>query len=122
MRCFFEAQVCDQSLYQQIVPKLNGKVNLRLISMNPLDCMSFGYFLAFALKNARQLHVSLSDCNIDDHSLCVLMGELSKNAEASREGVLHGVTELDISYEQDWRQRNSLHYHCSSYKRYHENS
>ena len=98
MRCFFEAQVCDQSLYQQIVPKLNGKVNLRLISMNPLDCMSFGYFLAFALKNARQLHVSLSDCNIDDHSLCVLMGELSKNAEASREGVLHGVTELDISY------------------------
>ena len=39
----------------------------------------------------------LTYCSIDDYSLCVLMGELSKHAEASREGVLHGVTELNIS-------------------------
>ena len=65
--------------------------------MSPLDCMAFGYFLAFVLKNTSELCVDLSYCSIDDHSLCVLMGELSKHAEASREGVLHRVTELDIS-------------------------
>ena len=58
--------------------------------------MAFGYFMAFVLRNASELCVDLSYCSIDDHSLCVLMGELSKHAEASREGVLHRVTELDI--------------------------
>ena len=95
MRCFFEAQVCDQSFYQQIAPKLNGKVVIH-VTMSPLDCMASGYFLAFVLKNTSELCVNLKDCNIDHYSLCVLMGELSKHAEASREGVLHGVTELDI--------------------------
>ena len=50
MRCFFEAQVCDQSFYQQIVPKLNGKVNLSLVTMSPLDCMALGYFLKFIFR------------------------------------------------------------------------
>ena len=99
MRCLFEAQVCDQSFYQQIVPKLNEKVNLSFhVTMSPLDCMALGYFLAFVLRNTSELCVNLSRCSIDDHSLCVLMGELSKHAEASREGVLHGVTELNISH------------------------
>ena len=99
MRCFFEAQVCDQSFYQQIVLKLNGKFNFQGIAISPLDCMAFEYFLAFVLlRNTSELCVNLSYCSIDDHSLCVLMGELSKHSEASREGVLHGVTELDISF------------------------
>ena len=51
MRCFFEAQVCDQSFVQQIVPKLDGKINLSLVTMSPMDCMVFGYFLAFVLRN-----------------------------------------------------------------------
>ena len=97
MRCFFEAQFCDQSFYQQIAPKLYGEVNLRHITMSPLDCAAIGYFLAFALKNTCQLCVNLTDCSIDDNSLCVLMGELSKHAEASREDILHGVTKLNIS-------------------------
>ena len=121
MRCFFEAQVCDQSFYQQIAPKLNGKVVIH-VTMSPLDCMASGYFLAFVLKNTSELCVNLNDCNIDHYSLCVLMGELSKHAEASREGILHGVTELDIRRQQDWRHRNSLHCHCSSYKHHHENT
>ena len=96
MRCFFEAQIIDESFYQQIVSKLNGKIDLSNTTMSPLDCMAFGYFMAFVLRNASELCVDLSYCSIDDHSLCVLMGELSKHAEASREGVLHRVTELDI--------------------------
>ena len=96
MRCFFEAQVSDQSFYQQILPKLNGKVNLIRVPLSPLVCMAFAYFLAFVLRNTSELCVYLPYCNIDDHSLCVLMGELSKHAEESREGVLHGVTKLNI--------------------------
>ena len=41
--------------------------------------------------------MNLSDCGIDDHSFCLMMGELSKHAEACPAGALHGVTELDIS-------------------------
>ena len=98
MRCFFEAQITDESFYQQIVPKLNGKLNLSFVTMSPLDCMAFGYFLAFVLRNTSELCVDLWRCGINDNSLCVLMGELSKHAEASREGELHRVTELNISY------------------------
>ena len=97
MRCFFEAQVCDQSFYRQITRKLNRKIDFSFVTMNPLDCMAFGYFLAFVLRNTSELYVNLYGCRIDDHSLCVLMGELSKHAEASREGILHSVTELKIS-------------------------
>ena len=98
MRCFFESQIIDESFYQQIVPKLDGKIDVSNVTLSPLDCMAFGYFLAFVLRNTSELCVDLMDCRIDDHSLCVLMGELSKHAEASREGVLHRVTKLNISY------------------------
>ena len=94
MKCFCEAQICDRSFYQQIVPRLNGLINLSHTTMSPLDCLAFGYFLAFVLKNTRELCVDLSYCSIDDHSLCVLMGELSKHALATREGILHRVTSL----------------------------
>ena len=98
MRCFFEAQVCEQSFYQQIVPKLNGKVKFRFVTLSSLDCNALRYFLSFVVKNTSKLCLNLSSCSIDDHSLCVLMGELFKHAEESPKGVLHGVTKLDISF------------------------
>ena len=73
MKCFFEAQVCDQLFYQEIVRKLNGKIDLSRVTMNSLDCMVFGYFLSFILRNTSELCIDLSHCSIDDHSLCVLM-------------------------------------------------
>ena len=98
IRCFFEAQIRDQSLYQKIIPRLNGKLELSHVTLSPLDCMSVGYFLAFVLRNSRELKVNLFDCGIDDHSFgLMMMGELSKHAEACPAGALHGVTELNIS-------------------------
>ena len=97
IRCFFEAQIQDQSLYQKLIPKLKGQLYLFNITLSPLDCMSVGYFLAFVLRNSRQLIVNLSYCGIDDRSFCLMMGELSKHAEACPAGALHGVTDLDIS-------------------------
>ena len=91
VRCFFEAQIRDQSLYQELVAKLNGKLHLCDFNMSPLDCVSVGYFLAFALRSSK-LIVDLSGCNIDDHSFGLMMRELSKHAESR---ALHGI-ELDI--------------------------
>ena len=94
MRCFFEARIQDPLLYQQLVSRLNGNVIVDL--MTPFDCMSVGYFLAFALRAGR-LSVKFELCSIDDHSLGLLLGELSRHAEACPAGVLQGVTKLDIS-------------------------
>ena len=97
IRCFFEAQIHDQSLYAKIIPRLIGKLYLSGVTLSPLDCMSVGYFLAFVLKNSRELYLQFEGCGIDDHSFGLMMGELSKHAEACPEGALHGVTKLIFS-------------------------
>ena len=95
IRCFYEAQTHDRSLYS-IFPRLNGILGMTLVTLNPLDCMSVGYFLALVCRNSRKLRVNLYRCGINDHSFGLMMGELSKHAEACPAGALHGVTELDI--------------------------
>ena len=70
-----------------------GMCIFKKIALSSFDCMSVGYFLAFALKAGR-LRVSLQSCSIDDHSFGLLLGELSRHAEACPAGVLQGVTEL----------------------------
>ena len=97
VRCFYEAQIDDQSLYSKIFPKLNGILDLSDVTLSPLDCMSVGYFLALVCRNSRKLRVNLSFCGINDHSFGLMMGELSKHAEACPAGALLGVTELNIS-------------------------
>ena len=97
IRCFFEAQIHDQSLYRKLILRLDGVLNLSFVTLSPLDCMSVGYFLAFVLRNCRELKVNLSHCSIDDHSFGIMMGELSKHAEACPAGALHGATKLIIN-------------------------
>ena len=96
VRCFYEAQIDDQSLYSKFFPRLNGILDLSEVTVSPLDCMSVGYFLALVCRNSRKLRVDLIGCNINAHSFGLMMGELSKHAEACPAGALHGVTELNI--------------------------
>ena len=96
-RCFYEAQIHDQSLYLKIFPRLNGILDLSFVTLSPLDCMSVGYFLALVCRNSRNLRVNLFYCGINDHLFGLMMGELSKHAEACPAGALPGVTELNIS-------------------------
>ena len=78
IRCFFEAQIYDQSLYQEVFTRLNGKMDIFGVTLSPMDCMSVGYFLAFVLRNSRKLKVNLLHCGIDDHSFCLMrMSSLS---------------------------------------------
>ena len=97
IRCFFEAQIHDQPLYNKIIRRLNGKLSLVDFTLSPLDCMSVGFFLAIVLRNSSKLRINLSNCSIDGHSISLMMGELSKHAEACPAGALQGVTELIIS-------------------------
>ena len=78
IRCFFEAQIHDQSLYKNLIPRLNGELDLHFITLSPLDCISVGYIWAFVLRNSRKLSVNLSGCSIDDHSF-VCWESLSPN-------------------------------------------
>ena len=95
MRCCFEAEIQDQSLYREIIQRLNYRLRIWLVALTPFDCMSVGYFLAFALR-AEILSVELRDCSIDDHSFGLLLGELSRHNVAWPAGVLQGVIELNI--------------------------
>ena len=68
------------------------------VTLSPLDCMSVGFFLANVLRNSSQLYtICLNRCSIDDHSIALMMGELSKHAEACPAGALHGVKKLIIT-------------------------
>ena len=99
MRCCFEAEIQDQLLYQEINQRLNGELEIDYVSLTPFDCMSVGYFLAFALRTGELLNITLQNCSIDDHSLCLLLGELSRlNDEACPAAILQGVAKLDISW------------------------
>ena len=96
IRCFFEAQIYDRSLYEKIIQRLNWKLDLIDVTLSPLDCMSVGYFLTIVLRNCSKLCIYLGNCGIDDHSFGLLMGELSKHAEACPADAFNGVTELII--------------------------
>ena len=99
MRCCFEAGIQDQLLYQEINQRINGELEIDYVSLTPFDCMSVGYFLAFALRTGELLNITLQNCSIDDHSLCLLLGELSRlNDEACPAAILQGVAKLDISW------------------------
>ena len=97
VRCFYEAQIDDQSLYSKIFPELYGILDFTMTTLSPLDCMSVGYFLAMVCRNSRKLSAMFNKCDIDDHSFGLMIGELSKHAEACPAGALHGVTKLNIS-------------------------
>ena len=100
MRCYFEAEIQDQLLYQEINQRLNGELEIDYVALTPFDCMSVGYFLAFTLRAGELQNITLQNCSIDDHSFCLLLGELSRlNNEAyPASGILQGVTYLDISW------------------------
>ena len=79
IRCFFEAQIYNESMYRKIISRIDKKLSLEYLTLSSLDCMSVGYFLAFLFKYySGKLSVHLSTCNIDDHSIGLMMGELSK--------------------------------------------
>ena len=97
IRCFFEAQIQNQSLYEKLFLKMNAKLYLANVTLSPLVCISIGYFLAFVLRRGRELKIDFERSDITDHKFGLMMKELSEHAEKGTAGALHGVTELNVS-------------------------
>ena len=95
IRCLFEAQISDPSLYEEITR--NGSVHLVELTLSPSDCLSVGYFLGSVLRRNTELTVNLSSCNIDDHSFDLMMGELSKHAVEVNKGAVLNIIDNNIS-------------------------
>ena len=98
LNCIFEAQIHDQLFLEQMVRTLNFQVNLYLISLSPMDCLSVHYFLSsIRTVVTRQIKLNLSWCSIDDQCLGMLLGISTEHAEKScTASVLESVEILKV--------------------------
>ena len=84
LNCIFEAQIHDQFFFEQMVRTLNSEVDLCLLSLSPMDCLSVHYFLSsIRTVVTGQIELNLSDCSIDDQCLGMLLGISTEHAETS---------------------------------------
>ena len=83
-----------------MVSTLKSKLNLKFISLSPMDCLSVHYFLSSIRTVVRgQIDLDISLCHIDDQCLGMLLGISNDHAEtSSTSGVLESVETLKVSY------------------------
>ena len=103
LNCIFEAQICDQSFFEQMVCALELQVTqLFNISLSPMDCLSVHYFLTSIKTVARgQINLNISCCSIDDQCLATLLGISTEHSEtSSTSGVLESVKILIVQHNE----------------------
>ena len=102
LNCIFEAQVHNQSFYEQLLHSLESSVDLSSISLSPMDCLSVHYFLSSIRTLAKgKLYFDISGCSIDDQCLGMLLGISTEHAEtSSTSGVLESVETLKVHFSQ----------------------
>ena len=98
LNCIFEAQIHDQSFYEQLLHTLKSSVDLSSISLSPMDCLSVHYFLSSIRTLAKgKINLDISICSIDDQCLGMLLGISTEHAEtSSTSGVLESVETLEV--------------------------
>ena len=98
LNCIFEAQIHNQSFYEQLLHTLKSSVDLSHISLSPMDCLSVHYFLSSIRTLAKgEICLSISLCSIDDQCLGMLLGISTEHAEtSSTSGVLESVETLEV--------------------------
>ena len=98
LNCIFEAQIHDQSFYEQLLHTLKSRLDLSDISLSPTDCLSVHYFLSSIrtlVKGTINLNVAV--CSIDDQCLGMLLGRSTEHAETSSiSGVIESVETLQV--------------------------
>ena len=100
LNCIFEAQIQDRSFLEQMILALNSQVNLRPLSLSPMDCLSVHYFLSSIRTIARgEIDLSISDCGIDDQGLGILLG-ISLEGEEATCGVFECLETLQVDYNE----------------------
>ena len=102
LNCVFEAQIHDQSFYEQLLHTLKSRVDLSDISLSPMDCLSVHYFLSSIRTLAKgKIYLNISGCRIDDQCLGMLLGISTEHAEtSSTSGVLESVETLQVIFNE----------------------
>ena len=100
LNCIFEAQIHNQSFYEQLVHTLKSRVSLSFVSLSPMDCLSVHYFLSSIRTLAKgKIYLDIFRCSIDDQCLGMLLGISTEHAEtSSTSGVLESVETLEVQY------------------------
>ena len=98
LNCIFEAQIHNQSIYEQFLHNLKSRVDLSFISLSPMDCLSVHYFLSSIRTLAKgKINLYINVCSIDDQCLGMLLGISTEHAEtSSTSGVLESVETLQM--------------------------
>ena len=76
INCLYEAE--DSRLCVFVANLLNHNLNLDSTTMNPIDCLSVGYFVSACSNTSNGFTLSLSNCSIDDQGCKFLARGLSK--------------------------------------------
>ena len=102
LNCIFEAQIHDQSFYEQLLHTLESRVDLSNISLSPMDCLSVHYFLSSIRTLAKgKIDLNICGCRIDDQCLGMLLGISTEHAEtSSTSGVLESVETVRAMFNQ----------------------
>ena len=102
LNCIFEAQIHNQSFYEQLVQNLKSRIDFSTISLSPMDCLSVHYFLSSIRTLVKgKIYLTITVCSIDDQCLGMLLGISTEHAEtSSTSGVLESVENLVVLYNQ----------------------
>ena len=102
LNCIFEAQIHNQSFYEQLLQNLQSRVDLSGISLSPMDCLSVHYFLSSIRTLAKgKIYLNISICSIDDQCLSMLLGISTEHAEtSSTSGVLESLETLQVIFNE----------------------
>ncbi len=76
INCLYEAE--DSSLCVFVADLLNHDLDLGNTTMNPIDCLSLGYFASVCSNTSNEFTLSLSSCSIGDQGSKFLARGLSK--------------------------------------------
>ena len=80
LNCLYEMQ--DQKYCQSVSEHLQGELNLCSVSLDPMSCLSVGYFLSSVCSTQHgygQFKALLNDCSISKDGCNLLMKGLSKH-------------------------------------------
>ena len=99
LNCIFEAQVHNQSFYEQLLHTLTSRVDFSFTTLSPMDCLSVHYFLSSIRTLAEgKIDLDMNVCSIDDQCLGMLLGISTEHAEtSSTSGVLESVETLQVT-------------------------
>ena len=94
INCLYEAE--DSRLCMFVANLLNHNLDLNRTTMNPIDCLSVGYFASVCSNSSNGFTLSLSSCSIGDQGCKFLARGLSKCPNSNNDIPTEGIHIAEI--------------------------